>query len=224
MEPLRQFGASVRVGKTFVGVWISLVAAALALAFAARGAGPLPGDLALARLIQHPGCDGLASSLIVHADDALWVLSPLVAMVALIGRRWMAALFVALAAVTGKLIPDSIKPLFARPRPSAELVRVLDSSEDYSFPSTTAFFAAVFFGMVAYLVWRERTGRLVAVAATGVSLVMAFGLSRVYAGEHWPTDVLGGWLLGGACLLVLVAAHRLAQAGGPTRRRRPERQ
>jgi undecaprenyl-diphosphatase len=103
-------------------------------------------------------------------------------------------------------------------------VRVLDSSEDYSFPSTTAFFAAVFFGMVAYLVWRAWPGRLAAVAATGASLVMAFGLSRVYAGEHWPTDVLGGWFLGGACLLVLVAAHRSAQAGGPTRRRRPERQ
>jgi hypothetical protein len=60
MEPLRRFGASVRVGKTFVGVWISLVAAGLA--FAARGAGPLPRDLALARLLQHPGYDGLAST------------------------------------------------------------------------------------------------------------------------------------------------------------------
>jgi hypothetical protein len=47
------------------------------------------------------------------------------------------------------LIPEAIKPLVARPRPSAELVRVMDRSGDYGFPSTTAFITTVFFGMVA---------------------------------------------------------------------------
>jgi membrane-associated phospholipid phosphatase len=197
--------SSVTVGKMSVVGWTSLVVAGLALAFAARGAGPLPGDLALTRLIQHPQLDGLAR-FVVHADDSLWVLSPLAVLVALAKRRWLAAFFVSLAVVTGRLIPDAIKPVVARPRPSAELVRALDSSGDYGFPSTTAFLTTVFFGMVAYLFWRAY--RPVAVVVSWASLVLAFGLSRVYAGEHWPTDVLGGWLLGAAWLLVLVAAHR----------------
>jgi membrane-associated phospholipid phosphatase len=39
-------------------------------------------------------------------------------------------------------------------------------------------------------------------------MVLLIGLSRVYVGGHWATDVVGGWLSGGAWLLVLVAAHR----------------
>jgi undecaprenyl-diphosphatase len=47
----------------------------------------------------------------------------------------------------------------------------------------------------------------VALGASSV-LILALGFSRVYVGEHWATDVLGGWLFGAAWLLVLVAAHR----------------
>jgi hypothetical protein len=75
-------------GRAFWGVWISLLLAGVALAIAVRGAGPLPGDLALARLIQHPQLDGI-TGLVVHADDALWVLAPVAVLVALVRRRWL---------------------------------------------------------------------------------------------------------------------------------------
>jgi membrane-associated phospholipid phosphatase len=121
-----------------------------------------------------------------------------------------------------------IKPLVGRP--SAELVRVSGSSEGYGFPSGTAFFAVVLLGMIVYLVWRTRPPRLIAVLTLGISLLLVLlcGLSRAYTGEHWATDVLGGWLLGGAWLLVLVAAYRWwpsrrARVSDPTRRRRPAR-
>lgn len=217
-----------------VAVWAVLLSTGTLLALAVSGAGPLPGDLALARLIQQPGMDGLAISLLVHADYVLWVLAPLAVLVALVKRWWLGAFFVSLAVATGKLIPDGIKPLAARPRPSAEVVvRVLGPSEDYGFPSTTAFFAAVFFGMIAYLIWRVWPRRPVTVVVSGLSLllVIATGVSRVYAGEHWPTDVLGGWLLGGAWLGVLVVVHHRclslwmadSEAAVPTRRRKPVR-
>jgi membrane-associated phospholipid phosphatase len=92
-----------------------------------------------------------------------------------------------------------IKPLVGRP--SAELVRVSGSSEGYGLPSGTAFFAVVLLGMIVYLVWRTRPPRLIAVLTLGISLLLVLlcGLSRAYTGEHWATDVLGGWLLGG-CL------------------------
>ena len=212
-------------------IWVALVASGMGLAFVARGAGPLPGDLALSRSIQQPAPDGLAGFLLVHASDVVWLLWPLAVLVVLVGRRWSAALFISLAGSTGVLVGEGIKPLAARPRPTADLVRVQETPESYAFPSSTAFFAVVFLGVVGYLVWRAQPGRPVAIATFGILLLLlsASGLSRVYVGAHWATDVIGGWLLGGAWLLVLVAAHRWwsskrimdSKAGGPTRRRRP---
>ena len=130
------------------------------------------------------------------------------------------------------LVGEAIKPLAARPRPTAELVRVQETPESYAFPSSTAFFAAVFLGMVGYLVWRGQQRRPVTVATFGILavLLLSSGLSRVYVGAHWATDVLGGWLLGGAWLVLLVAAYRWwcrwtmdSRADGLTRRRRPAR-
>ena len=211
-------------------VWVALVASGLALALAARGSGPLPGDLALSHLIQQPPPDGLVGSWLVRASDAVWLLSPLAVLVALVGRRWIAALFILLGSSAGILVGVVVKQLVARPRPTADLVRDYDSPESYAFPSTTAFFAAVFLGTIGYLIWQAQPRRSVAAVAFGVLLLLLLssGLSRVYVGAHWATDVLGGWLLGGAWLFVLIALHRWwlsgeTKAGDPRRSRRPAR-
>ena len=214
-----------------VAIWFALGASGSGLAFAARGAGPLPGDLALSRSIQQPAPYGL-DLVFAHASDLVWLLSPLAVLVALAGRRWSAAVFISLAGFTGMLVGEAIKPLAARPRPTADLVRVQETPESYGFPSSTAFFAVVFLGMVGYLVWLAQPRRPVAIVTLGILLVLLFssGLSRVYVGAHWATDVLGGWLLGGAWLVLLVAAHRWwsrgtmgSKAGDVTRSRRPAR-
>jgi membrane-associated phospholipid phosphatase len=178
-----------------------------ALAFAAHGAGPLPGDLLLTRLLQRSSLGGFADSLLMRAGDLIWFLPPLAIFVALVRRWWLAALFLFVAGFSGVLIPDVIKLLVARPRPAAELVWVLDPQENYGFPSGTAFLSVVLLGMIGYLIWRP--GRSFTIVTFGVLplLVVLIGLSRVSVGEHWATDVLGGWLFGGAWLLVLVAIH-----------------
>ena len=170
----------------------------------------MPGDVAFTRLLQQPGFDGFVGLLLVRAGDVIWFLPPLVILIALLARRWSAALFVFVASCTGVLVGIAIKFVVARPRPSARLVQVYDIPEGYSFPSSTAFLCVVLLGMVGYLVWQARPRRLVVIGTFGVLLMLtlSIGLSRVYVGEHWATDVLGGWLLGGAWLLVLVAAHR----------------
>jgi membrane-associated phospholipid phosphatase len=130
--------------------------------------------------------------------------------VTLLRRQWLAALFVFVAGVTGLLVGDALKLLVARARPSAELVWVYDLSEGYSFPSTTALLSVVLLGMICYLAGRERPWRpfVVVVLCVWPLLVLASGISRIYVGEHWATDVLGGWLFGGAWLLILIAIHR----------------
>ena len=199
---------NVPVGRIFVAAWVALFVGGAVLAFAARGAGSLPGDLALTRSLQGLPPDSVVGTLLSYAGDVVWFL-PLAALaVALLMRRWLATLFILLASLTSVFIGKALKLLVASPRPSAELVRVVDPQQSYGFPSNTAFLSVVLLGMIVYLIWQPR--RSVAVAALGILplLVLLIGLSRMYIGEHWATDVVGGWLFGGAWLLVLMAAHR----------------
>lgn len=203
---------SIRSGGLIIAVWVALVVVGSLLAFVAFGAGPLPGDVVLARFLQEgllfPG--GKAGSLVSNADSAVWLLLLAVLAITQVGRRWQAALFVFLASLSGLLMGVALKLIVARPRPSAELVWVHHSSQTYSFPSITAFLSVVLFGAIVYLIWQARSSRPVVIVALGASLlsIVVIGLSRVYVGEHWATDVLGGWLFGGAWLVVVVAAHR----------------
>lgn len=193
-------------------IWIvTLVAVASLLAFAAWEAGPLPGDLLLARFFEGlPLPNGAAGSLLSDADSAVWFLLVAAVAVALLGRRWLDALLVFVASLSAVFMGVVLKLLVARPRPPEELARVYDPSQTHSFPSITASFSVVLLGVIVYLIWRSQPPRPVFFAALGVSAVsvLVMGLSRVYVGEHWASDVLGGWLFGGAWLLVLLAAHR----------------
>jgi membrane-associated phospholipid phosphatase len=168
----------------------------------------LPGDLALTRSLQKLPPDSALGTLLSYAGEVVWFLAIAALAVALLMSRWLAALFILLASLTSVFIGEALKLLVASPRPSAELVRVVDPQQGHGFPSSTALLSVVLLGMIVYLIWQPR--RSVAVVAMGISpmMVLLIGLSRVYVGEHWATDVVGGWLFGDAWLLVLVAAHR----------------
>lgn len=103
------------------------------------------------------------------------------------------------------------KQLVGRVRPAHELgVPPYESSP--SFPSGHSLNSWVIFAMIAYLVvcrLRNRLGRAATVVAAMV-LAVAMGMSRVYLGHHWLTDVLVAWALGTAWLIVVITAHRLA--------------
>ena len=197
--------------RSVVALWVALVFAGSILGLLARGVGPLPGDLTATRWLQESlPPEGLMGSLLTYTGRLVWLLPTVFLAVALLGRRWLAALFVLVGAVTGLLLGDALKLLVARARPSVDLVLVDEPSNGHGFPSTTALLAVVLLGAVCYLVWRERPRRPILAALLCVSLlsVLASGISRVRAGEHWATDVLGGWLFGSAWLLILIVIHR----------------
>ncbi len=198
---------SIRTERLGIAVWVALVSIGALLAFVARVAGPLPGDLPLARFLQDlPLPGGGSGALLSNADRMVWLLLVVALAGTLLRRRWSDALFIFLASFTAVLVGLALKLVVARPRPSAELVRVYDPSQSYSFPSITAFFSVVLLGAIVYLIWRTQLPHSVLSVAVGTSsvLILVLGLSRVYVGEHWATDVLGGWLFGAAWLLVLV--------------------
>jgi undecaprenyl-diphosphatase len=176
----------------------------------------VPGDLFLSRFVQElPVPGGVVGALLSNADRAVWLILATALTVTLLLRSWLSALFIFLASFTSVLLGVALKLIVARPRPSAELVQVYDTSQSYSFPSITAFFSVVLLGVVVHLIWRRQPLRpTLAIALVGsLVLVLVMGLSRVYVGEHWPSDVLGGWLFGAAGLLTLMKIRWAAIRG-----------
>ncbi|OUM41747.1 phosphatase PAP2 family protein [Arthrobacter sedimenti] len=125
-------------------------------------------------------------------------------------RSWTPVILLPAAAFGSLLMTVAGKDAIGRLRPPIELaVPPYESSP--SFPSGHSLNAIVIAGIVAYLLvlrqHRKRTRALTIVLA--VLFAATMGLSRVYLGHHWLTDVLVAWTLGVAWLAVVITAHRL---------------
>ncbi len=129
---------------------------------------------------------------------------------------WHCALLLVLAVLSSALLTGVLKLLIARPTTWFPLWGRLTLTAD-SFPSGHALQAIVFWGLLAAIA-AERAPtaarRWLVVAAT-VTLVAGVGVTRVYLGHHWPSDVLGGWLAGWAWLGVLLALRASLAAPRP---------
>jgi undecaprenyl-diphosphatase len=117
------------------------------------------------------------------------------------GKR-AAAVLVLLSVSSGALLSTGLKYIFARPRP--DLVPHLVEVSSASFPSGHAMLSAVVYLTLGALLSRvEGPPRVkVYVLSVAVALTLTIGVSRVYLGVHWPTDVLAGWCAGAAWAVV----------------------
>jgi hypothetical protein len=113
-------------------------------------------------------------------------------------RRRDAALLIG-AWGLGLLLLSALKMVFARARP--DLVFRLVEVNNHSFPSGHAMGAMILYPLLGLLLVRNRSIGIWA----GLGVAILIGLTRIILGVHWASDVIGGWLLGGA--VVLVAAH-----------------
>lgn len=108
------------------------------------------------------------------------------------------------AAVGGASIMNlALKAVFHRTRPN---IHRLIEIGGYSFPSGHSMAAAALYGSLAFLLWRHMTTSWGRKALIGASVVMiiGIGLSRIYLGVHYPSDVIGGYLASGFWLAVLI--------------------
>ena len=108
------------------------------------------------------------------------------------------------------LLNGAMKVFFQRPRPSLPWAAVLP---DYSFPSGHTMNAIAFYVALALILW-SIFGRRIGLLAMAVAAVLALGvgISRIYLGYHYLTDVVGGILAGIAWLLVVGTALRARPA------------
>lgn len=109
--------------------------------------------------------------------------------------------------VMGLAINMSLKVLIQRPRPNLAPL-IVESS--YSYPSGHAMNSFVFYGMIAFYVYRfTRNKRASLVIGTVCAmLVLMIGFSRVYLGVHYPTDVLAGYIAGGAWFVTAILIEK----------------
>jgi membrane-associated phospholipid phosphatase len=120
-------------------------------------------------------------------------------------RAWWTAAFVVAAAALVSPLTTLLKELIGRQRP--QFARGGAGYESLSYPSGHASGVAALVTVALVLAWPRltRTARRMWLAA-GVALVLLVGLTRIWLGVHYPSDVLGGWALGvGWTLLVALA-------------------
>ncbi len=147
---------------------------------------------AVMRAVSFLGSEWVSMLTVLGGTLALWLM-----------RFRLEAIFVALLNCIGYGLSLLLKVLVQRPRPSGELLSILDVTNRQSFPSGHAFYAIIFFGFLFYIastLVRNRAARLVLQIFLG-GLVLLIGLSRVYLGAHWPSDVAGAYFIGGILLV-----------------------
>jgi undecaprenyl-diphosphatase len=139
---------------------------------------------------------------------------------ALRGRSVQPPLLMAVTAAGTVSMTVIGKAAVGRDRPPfVDAVPPFESS--FSFPSGHSLNSLALIGALAYLAVRQWRAGWARVATVGLAslFVVAMGLSRIYLGHHWLTDVLGAWLIALAWLTVVVTAHHLYLGAGRARRR-----
>ena len=196
-----------------VGVLLAILAFGV-LTYLARVTPYFPIDLTLTRALQGAVSPGLetffeAVGWIGFPPQSNVIFGLVIVGIFLAGRRFE-ALMTLFAAVGSIGLWYALAPLIDRPRPSPELVNVAREIGHGSFPSGHAVNLTAIFGFLLYLVfvmappawWRWALMALLAVP------ILTIGVARVHAGAHWPSDVLGGYLLGAIWLSITIQLYR----------------
>ena len=103
------------------------------------------------------------------------------------------------------------KHVFHRPRP--QVPWSIGDEHTWSFPSGHSLFSAVLYGLIAYILLKRRlTALRLTLSLAALLMPLAIGISRIYLGMHFPTDVLAGWMTGAIWLATTIAIDRRWQA------------
>jgi undecaprenyl-diphosphatase len=110
--------------------------------------------------------------------------------------RYRTAIVVATTFFSGELLNAAMKHVFNRPRPS--VVPHLRAAYTTSFPSGHAMESAIVYLTLAAILMRASQSPATKIYILGIAVLLTtlVGISRVYLGVHYPTDVLGGWIVG----------------------------
>jgi membrane-associated phospholipid phosphatase len=126
-------------------------------------------------------------------------------------KRYWSARILFLTCLGAVILNQGLKLVFVRPRP--QLWPHLIVEHTYSYPSGHALGSAVLYGFLAVLLAREYPRYRVGIYSIAILLVAAIGLSRLFLGVHYPTDIIAGYAVG---IPWLSACIKLLQIGSNT--------
>ena len=140
---------------------------------------------------------------ITHLSDTVTIVA-FCAVLLVLPNRKQYGVPLSLAALGGLAFYKPMKHIFLRARPDAALHLVEQGG--FSFPSGHSVTSVIFYGLSIYLLSKHCKNQRLRKVLTVICgfLALSIGPSRIYVGVHWPTDVLAGWCIGGAVLLVSI--------------------
>ena len=190
-----------------------LLAVTAAFSLLARFYEPFPGDVSLIRWVQswqHPVTTAFMEAFSLLGRSWLMIGLAGVAVPGLFIVHRRRESFAAVGTLGILALCPLLQLLVDRSRPPADLVGITDPLGGLSFPSGHAYQSLVLFGFLIYLatILVSRRWLRWSVQAFLVFLILAIGVSRVYLGAHWPSDVLGAYLLGGFFLSLLLRRYQ----------------
>jgi undecaprenyl-diphosphatase len=203
-----------RRARLMAGVAALLGVIFVVLALSLRDAKGTTFDLAITHAVQWIDTPLFTEAMVAISAPGYapwtWVILGGVVVALLVAGFYREVPFVIATEGAGMLVA-SIKLLVERPRPADESIRVFSAVLDYSFPSGHVVNYVCLYGFLFFLVYAlfTRSWLRTAVLTFLASLVGLVGISRIHLGHHWASDVLGGYALGTAYLLLLVEAYRL---------------
>jgi membrane-associated phospholipid phosphatase len=190
------------------------IAAFAVLTFMVKAFGSFPLDVQITRSLQSITSPVFAAFMSLISWPGFppqsFILSVLIVLaIYFFGLHWEAVVAL-IAALLPPLLNVIVKDLIRRPRPGVDLVHVFQILNSYSFPSGHVMFYVGFYGFLwflAYSLLKHSLWRTLLLILFG-SLIALIGMSRIYLGEHWPSDVLGAYLLGGLTLVAILPFYR----------------
>jgi membrane-associated phospholipid phosphatase len=195
-------------------VFLVALAVYAALAVLAHRYAYFDWDLSLALSLQSISIRGFEGAMIgVSLLGTGWVAWPLVIVtgIVLINKGLRSEGVICMAGTgSGWLVNQLLKVSIGRPRPSDALVNVDGTFHFKSFPSGHVVFFVEFFGFLLFLalvLLKRGALRNASLIMFGL-LIALVGVSRVYLGAHWPSDVLGAYLAGGIWLMLMIEVYR----------------
>lgn len=122
-------------------------------------------------------------------------------------RYYQEAMAFAIVALGAFILNTGLKLFFSKPRP--QLWTQLIAEKSYSYPSGHALGSLVLYGFLAYLLATHYPKLASLIYTLTTILIIAIGLSRLYLGVHWPTDIIAGYGVGFLWLMICITMLRL---------------
>ncbi len=155
--------------------------------------------------LASPTLDALmAAATFLGSSPVLAAVVGLAVVLLVVRRRRVEAAFLVIAFVGTLVLNDMLKMLVQRPRPGFDWAEVWPETSFPSGHSMNSFVVYVAIALLIWHIWGRRAGMVALVLA--IALVVSVGISRIYLGAHWLSDVIGGYLAAALWLLVLAAA------------------